>query len=177
MPRSGNYGGGHFHHPYDGISIFICGRGFPHCSYTGHEISYSLHADSCRKFFLWGRFVISGQNGGPGCADGAVPQEQEKLAPAGILSNDWFWGMIDGGHLTEKRVLQIMGRLRDGTSEIMCHPSADEAAMEPAFTGGITGAVELEALLSPEVRAAVREKRIRLISYRDLAEEQQSGEY
>ena len=27
---------------------------FPHCSYTGHEISYSLHADSCRKFFLWG---------------------------------------------------------------------------------------------------------------------------
>ncbi len=104
-------------------------------------------------------------------------RNRKKLAPAGILSNDWFWGMIDGGHLTEKRVLQIMGRLRDGTSEIMCHPSADEAAMEACFHWGYHGSRELEALLSPEVRAAVREKRIRLISYRDLAEEQQSGEY
>ena len=72
-------------------------------------------------------------------------------------------------------MLQIMGRLRDGTSEIMCHPSADEAAMEACFHWGYHGSRELEALLSPEVRAAVREKRIRLISYRDLAEEQQFG--
>lgn len=104
-------------------------------------------------------------------------RNRKKLVQAGILSNDWFWGMICGGRLTEKRVLQIAGKLRDGTSEIMCHPSADEAVMEECFHWGYHGSRELEALLSPEVMNAVREKKIRLISYRDLAEEQQAGEY
>jgi chitin disaccharide deacetylase len=88
---------------------------------------------------------------------------------AGIVCNDFAFGVNEAGALTEERVLQILGRLPDGVTEIFFHPAT--AAFEAADRGTerYRWAEELAALTSPQVRDAIARDGIESITYGELS--------
>lgn len=85
-----------------------------------------------------------------------------------MKSNDWFWGMIYGGHFSEEHMLEAIDSLEEGVNEFMTHPSSDECAMEEEFKWGYHGERELYALLSNKVKEKIKNNHIELISYKDV---------
>ncbi len=83
----------------------------------------------------------------------------------GIISSQWLYGLHQSGHLSERYVLGVIERLRDGTTELYFHPAADIGGTPPD-----PGAqIEVEILTSPRVRAALKARGVRLTTFRDLA--------
>ena len=89
----------------------------------------------------------------------------------GMRTPDHFCGIRWTGSLSAEDVLRLLERLPEGTTELMCHPGYRDAELDGKATR-LKGERqrELEALTAPEVKTAVRECGIRLISYRELAE-------
>lgn len=88
-----------------------------------------------------------------------------------IRTNDHFFGMLYGGHLSPERFAKFILQTKPGITEIMCHPSADTRAMEDTFHWGYHGEDELAGLLADVNRELIEKKQISLISYRDVREE------
>ena len=88
-----------------------------------------------------------------------------------IRTNDHFFGMLYGGHLSPERFAEFILQTKPGITEIMCHPSADTRAMEDTFHWGYHGEDELAGLLVDINRELIAKKQISLISYRDVREE------
>ena len=88
-----------------------------------------------------------------------------------IRTNDHFFGMLYGGHLSPERFAKFILQTKPGITEIMCHPSADTRAMEDTFHWGYHGEDELAGLLADINRDLIAKKQISLISYRDVREE------
>ena len=88
-----------------------------------------------------------------------------------VRTNDHFFGMLYGGHLSPERFAKFILQTRPGITEIMCHPSADTRAMEDTFHWGYHGEDELTGLLADINRELIEKKQISLISYRDVREE------
>jgi hypothetical protein len=57
--------------------------------------------------------------------------------------------------MDEARLLEILGKLPDGVTEIYLHPAAESGTAITASMSGYRHADELAALLSGKVRAAV----------------------
>jgi len=87
----------------------------------------------------------------------------------GIACNDYAFGVTEAGALTERRVLQLLGVLPDGITEIFFHPAtrafggADRGTERFAWTG------ELAALTSPLVRDAIERNGIVSTTYGEIA--------
>jgi len=80
---------------------------------------------------------------------------RRRLRAARIAHNDYVFGLSDSGAMDEARLLEILGRLPEGVTEIYLHPGVESgAAIAPSMTG-YRHAEELAALLSPRVRAAI----------------------
>jgi chitin disaccharide deacetylase len=87
----------------------------------------------------------------------------------GLRSPDRFLGLAATGELGPARLGRLLERVRQGSTEIMLHPGVCDAHLRE--TGSRLQSErqnELEGLLAPEVRRAVDEHGIRLITYRDL---------
>lgn len=80
---------------------------------------------------------------------------RRRLRAARIAHNDQVFGMADSGAMDEARLLEILGRLPEGVTEIYLHPAVESGAAIAASMSGYRHAQELAALLSPRVRAAV----------------------
>ena len=78
---------------------------------------------------------------------------KRRLRAAGVTHNDQIFGVTDSGALNEATLLRILAQLPDGVSEIYLH-TATRGALTPAM-GNYRHREELDALLSPRVRAAV----------------------
>ncbi len=74
---------------------------------------------------------------------------------AGMTSDDAVFGIAWSGHMTEERVLRVLGNLPHGTSEIYFHPATRRDAPLDALMPTYEHQAELAALLSPRVRAAL----------------------
>jgi hopanoid biosynthesis associated protein HpnK len=87
---------------------------------------------------------------------------------AGVVCNDYAFGVNEAGALTEERVLQILDDLPDGVTEIFFHPAteafdgADRGTEHFAWTG------ELAALTSTRVREAMDRDGIKSTTYGEL---------
>jgi hopanoid biosynthesis associated protein HpnK len=88
----------------------------------------------------------------------------------GLAAPDYFLGLATTGQLGPDALAQLIGRVREGTTEIMLHPGICDADLR-AVGGRLVEQRELElnALLSPESKKAVAQRGIELISYRELA--------
>ncbi|MCI5837255.1 MAG: ChbG/HpnK family deacetylase [Veillonellaceae bacterium] len=86
----------------------------------------------------------------------------------GLQTTDAFWGMMDGGKLTERRLLAIIRELGDGFHEIMCHPGTDTAALQHRFGWDYAWERELQALTSPAVYEELMKRNVHRISFGDL---------
>lgn len=80
---------------------------------------------------------------------------RRRLRRAGVIYNDQVFGIARSGNMDEAALLAVLARLPAGVTEIYLHPAT--AAGEPISAGmrDYAHARELEALLSPRVRAAL----------------------
>jgi hopanoid biosynthesis associated protein HpnK len=87
----------------------------------------------------------------------------------GLLTPDHFFGLTVTGRLRSKGLLEIMARLPQGTSELMCHPGVcdDELRQLPTQLQS-EREDELTALTDPNVRRAAEARGIRLIGYQEI---------
>ena len=80
---------------------------------------------------------------------------RRQIARAGMIANDHVFGLAWSGHMTEQRLLKLISQLPDGISELYFHPAARRDAAIAALMPGYDHVGELQALLSPAVRAAL----------------------
>ena len=91
------------------------------------------------------------------------------LAKHGCRSTDHFAGFQITGRYTPAGLVRLIGALPPGSTEFMCHPGICGAELRAARTRlKESRERELRALTSPEVRAALDEAGVELVSYRDL---------
>lgn len=85
-----------------------------------------------------------------------------------FTTTDYFWGMIDGGHMTTANLAYILRNLPFGVHEIMMHPGRSTAVLARQFSWGYHWEEELQALVSPEIRQLAEKKQIEFINYGQL---------
>ena len=90
---------------------------------------------------------------------------RRRLRRAGIVTNDALFGLYDSGSMTEAAWLRIAPRIRDGLTEIYCHPVVGETASPGELPSPEPLTDELDALLSSTVRAALDDAGIRRVSF------------
>lgn len=92
---------------------------------------------------------------------------QRKLRDAGALTTDYFAGFALTGYLDEAELLKLIETLPPGTTELMCHPGFCRDELRASATRlKETREIELRALTSAKVRAAIAARNIELANYR-----------
>ncbi len=94
-----------------------------------------------------------------------------RMARAGLLSPDHFFGMLAGGHMVERNFLAVLAALPEGTSEIMVHPGRNRKVLEAVYHWGYHWEDELAAVTSEEGRRFLEQNQIKLISFKELDDE------
>jgi chitin disaccharide deacetylase len=91
------------------------------------------------------------------------------LARHGCRSTDHFAGFQITGRYNAAELAQLIRGLPEGSTEFMCHPGICGDELRGARTRlKESRERELRALTSPEVRAALAESGVELVSYRSL---------
>jgi predicted glycoside hydrolase/deacetylase ChbG (UPF0249 family) len=91
------------------------------------------------------------------------------LAKHGCASTDHFAGFQITGVLRTAELVELLGMLPEGTTELMCHPGRCGDALRQARTRlKESRERELEALCAAEVREALARHAIELVNYRDM---------
>jgi predicted glycoside hydrolase/deacetylase ChbG (UPF0249 family) len=103
-------------------------------------------------------------------AFGAVRGRFERvLKEHGCRWTDHFAGFQITGKFNAADLAQLIRSLPEGSTEFMCHPGICTAELRAARTRlKESREEELRALTAPEVRDALREAGVELVSYRDL---------
>lgn len=89
---------------------------------------------------------------------------------AGFATNDAFFGKVNAGGVSLARMLAVVAACGDGVSELGLHPALDGwAGRGPhAPPAGWRQAEELAALTSPELRAAIAARGVRLCRWDEI---------
>lgn len=90
------------------------------------------------------------------------------LDRAGVRHPDHLFGLHQSGHVDEAYLLGLLPRLRPGVTELYCHPAVLPCPEVERWTPAYRRDLELAALTSPAVAAAVHNNDIQLVSYIDL---------
>jgi len=91
------------------------------------------------------------------------------LARHGCRMTDHFAGFQLTGRFRAPDLAQLIRELPKGLTEFMCHPGYCGDALRRAHTRlKESRERELEALVSPEVRAALAQAQVELVNYRSL---------
>lgn len=79
-----------------------------------------------------------------------------------------FYGMLAGGNMQEKYLLNILESIPEGVSEIMMHPALDKQTLAAELGFDYNWQLEYEALISSSAKEMIASKGIKLISFKDL---------
>jgi predicted glycoside hydrolase/deacetylase ChbG (UPF0249 family) len=80
-------------------------------------------------------------------------------------------GVAATGRLNREAILAMIGAMRDGVTELMCHPGEYDEELEKSPTRlKRERRVEMEGLMDPDVRRAIREHDVRLMNFQGLDE-------
>lgn len=91
------------------------------------------------------------------------------LTRYGCRTTDHFAGFQITGRFRAAELVELMSVIPEGSTELMCHPGRCGEALRGARTRlKESREHELEALVSPEVRAALDRHRIELVNYAQL---------
>ena len=95
---------------------------------------------------------------------------RKKLAVAGLHCPAHFYGLSQTGFLDARGIREVLGRLPQGTSELMCHPGyVDDELAQTGTRLLAEREIEVFALRSRPVRRLVESSGIRLVNYKALA--------
>lgn len=124
------------------------------------------------KALLWPAFrgVKSWKQRATALIAGINASRFRKLASShGIRTPDHFMGVAATGRLNREAILAMIGAMRDGVTELMCHPGEYDEELEKSPTRlKRERELELNGLTDPDVRGAVREHDVRLMTFREL---------
>jgi len=88
---------------------------------------------------------------------------------AGLAFPDHFGGMAISGRLSVPALEAMIRQAPDhGVTEIICHPGADNAALERRFHWGYDWQGEFASLMSLEAKQCLAETGAKLITFRDV---------
>jgi hopanoid biosynthesis associated protein HpnK len=94
---------------------------------------------------------------------------RRRVSSTDLVCPDRFRGITESGRLTEQQLLHILATLKAGVTEIMAHPGYRDAVLDAWPRSRLYAReAELEALVSPAVKAFVTTSNIRLIGFADL---------
>jgi predicted glycoside hydrolase/deacetylase ChbG (UPF0249 family) len=94
---------------------------------------------------------------------------REMAEHAGVETADYFCGIAQTGVLSKKGVQQLLEKLPEGTTELMCHPGYADADLENSATRlQQSRQTELEILTDKSIRKIVADLGIRLINYEEI---------
>jgi chitin disaccharide deacetylase len=95
-----------------------------------------------------------------------VTQAGFAKALARLKTTDHFTGFLATGSLDEASLINTLERLPEGLTELMCHPGRLGPELRAARTRlKESRAIELSALVSPEVRRTIERRGIELVDY------------
>ena len=84
----------------------------------------------------------------------------------GIATSDYFCGMAQTGELTREGIEELLEKLPEGTTELMCHPGyVDEELRKSATRLQESRETELDILTDAGIRKTIARRGIRLINY------------
>ena len=92
-----------------------------------------------------------------------------RIAAAGLLANDYFYGIADAGEVSEELLTRLVESLPAGLTEAGLHPATRHAPGEHALPAAWHPERELAALTSPALRRAVEASGIELCRWADAA--------
>lgn len=90
------------------------------------------------------------------------------LSNSGLAHTDFFLGLLDAGKLTEDKLIGMLGDLKDGATELVCHPGFLSPEVLDSYKWHIGAEAELFALTDPRIKGAIKSNDIRLITYGEL---------
>jgi len=93
---------------------------------------------------------------------------EKKLHANSITFPDALFGLHQSGKINEGYLLSLLPRLREGVTEVYCHPALLPCREVQYWTPTYRRDAELAALTSPAVRAEITDQGVALISYRAL---------
>jgi chitin disaccharide deacetylase len=94
---------------------------------------------------------------------------RRKLDEAGLHYPAHFYGLSQTGFLNTRRIREVLARLPEGASELMCHPGYSDTELEKTGTRLLVQReVEIFALCSPRIKRLAVGSGIRLVSYQAL---------
>jgi len=93
---------------------------------------------------------------------------RRKIGISQLAMPNHFFGMLAGGNMREEFLLNIIDTLPDGISEIMMHPGSNNEVLNKCYNWNYHGQEELAAVTSDNVRRRIADKKITLLSFRDL---------
>jgi hopanoid biosynthesis associated protein HpnK len=92
-----------------------------------------------------------------------------KLRQADVKTTDAFFGVTQTGFWSRQWLLELIDRLPEGVSELMCHPGYDDDQLKTVETRlRESRAVEFRLLTDPEIIDALRRRGVELINYSRL---------
>lgn len=98
-------------------------------------------------------------------------QFRQRTKRAGLLTPDGVVGVIETGTVDNSLLRQTLASLPEGTWELVCHPGYNDADLGATRTRLLDSReAERRLLTSAELRQFLEEQKIRIISYREFAE-------
>jgi len=92
-----------------------------------------------------------------------------RIESAGLKAPDYLLGITSTGFLDSHHLINLIARLPDGTSELVCHPGyVDKQLMESPTRLLQQRETEITALVSPEVKEWLNRRGVQLVNYRNL---------
>jgi predicted glycoside hydrolase/deacetylase ChbG (UPF0249 family) len=98
-----------------------------------------------------------------------TPKQRDEYRAQGVRTTDHFTREFQHpGHIDVPDLLAILGRLKEGTTELMCHPGEPDQELLATSAYARERPVELATVTDPRVRAALERDGVRLITFADL---------
>lgn len=93
---------------------------------------------------------------------------RHQIHEAGMVTNDFCFGIAWSGHMTADRVSALAAHLPDGVSEIYFHPATARNALLQCLMPGYEHEAEFGALCSDGFRTGLQHSGTRLIGWSDV---------
>jgi hopanoid biosynthesis associated protein HpnK len=91
-----------------------------------------------------------------------------QIPGSGLRTTDYYYGSFDAGYLGKEKLVAMILDLREGTSEIMCHPGYRDESFDRICGGRYLPDHELKALMDTEVQDLLHKRGVHLVSFKDL---------
>jgi len=96
---------------------------------------------------------------------------EKMMRESGIYAADNFLGHLDSGNLSEDLLIRLLDNMREGTTELVCHPGFLSPQVLNKYVFHLNCEGEISALTSRRVKKVIEDRGIRLVTYGEILSE------